>query len=141
MLAGLVAPECVAAGGSTDRDRLGRSPGLTMIHPEALHTGEDSIRAIVVKNPYGENGPHLIPADLILDRLGTMLTSETFEGKDSEFTSASVRRPYGQLGVRLPKEIQPSANARPRPQPLRRASFRSRSRASSSGCRGSPSRR
>ncbi|QGZ66961.1 ParA family protein [Paraburkholderia acidisoli] len=30
----------------------------------------------VVKMPYGENGPHLIPADLTLDRLDTMLTTE-----------------------------------------------------------------
>lgn len=46
----------------------------------------------VVKKPYGEHGPHLIPADLTLDRLDTLLTFEVFEGRNSELTIARMLR-------------------------------------------------
>lgn len=38
----------------------------------------------VVKKPYGEYGPHLIPSDVTLDRLDTMLTYEALEGRNAE---------------------------------------------------------
>ena len=46
----------------------------------------------VIKKPYGENGPHLVPADLTLDRLDTMLTYETLEGKNADMTIAKLLR-------------------------------------------------
>lgn len=44
----------------------------------------------VLKKPYGENGPHLIPADLTLDRLDTLLTFDAIEGKRADMKIASV---------------------------------------------------
>lgn len=38
----------------------------------------------VIKTPFGANGPHLIPADLTLDRLDTILTYDALEGKKSD---------------------------------------------------------
>lgn len=46
----------------------------------------------VLKKPYGEHGPHLVPADLTLDRLDTMLTYETLEGRSSDLTIAKLLR-------------------------------------------------
>ncbi|WP_157793806.1 ParA family protein [Robbsia andropogonis] len=34
-----------------------------------------------IKKPFGDCGPHLVPADLTLDRLDTMLTYEALEGR------------------------------------------------------------
>lgn len=38
----------------------------------------------VVKKPYGEYGPHLIPSDVSLDRLDMLLTYEALEGRSAE---------------------------------------------------------
>ena len=38
----------------------------------------------VVKKPFGDCGPHLVPADLTLDRLNTLPTSETIAGRNDE---------------------------------------------------------
>jgi chromosome partitioning protein len=37
-----------------------------------------------LKKPYGPNGPHLIPSDLTLDRLDTLLTYDAIEGKKAD---------------------------------------------------------
>lgn len=44
----------------------------------------------VIKMPYGENGPHIIPADLTLDRVDTMLTYESLEGRNSRLSIAKL---------------------------------------------------
>ncbi|MBU6486199.1 MAG: ParA family protein [Burkholderiales bacterium] len=44
----------------------------------------------VVKKPYGDFGPHIVPADLNLDRLDTMLTYETLEGRNADLTLARL---------------------------------------------------
>lgn len=44
----------------------------------------------VVKKPFGENGPHIIPSDLTLDRLDTILTYDAIEGKKSDLKLASL---------------------------------------------------
>jgi chromosome partitioning protein len=44
----------------------------------------------VIKKPFGENGPHLIPADLTLDRLDTILTYDALEGKKSDLKIAAL---------------------------------------------------
>jgi len=44
----------------------------------------------VIKTPYGENGPHLIPADLTLDRFDTILTYDAIEGKKSDLKIAAL---------------------------------------------------
>lgn len=49
-----------------------------------------SALADVIKKPYGEFGPHLIPADLTLDRLDTMLTFDAIEGRKADFKIASM---------------------------------------------------
>jgi len=46
----------------------------------------------VVKKPYGENGPHLVPADLTLDRLDTVLTYGNLDGKDADLTIVNLLR-------------------------------------------------
>jgi chromosome partitioning protein len=46
--------------------------------------------SMVVKKPFGEHGPHLIPADLTLDRLDTMLTYFILEGKKADLKIASL---------------------------------------------------
>lgn len=46
----------------------------------------------VVKKPFGENGPHLIPADLTLDRLDTILTYDALEGRQGDLTIAALLR-------------------------------------------------
>ncbi len=51
--------------------------------------GRSSLRS-VVKMPYGENGPHLIPADLTLDRLDTILTYDAIEGRKSDLKIAAM---------------------------------------------------
>ncbi|SAL06784.1 cobyrinic acid a,c-diamide synthase [Caballeronia arationis] len=77
--------EAAAAGASRSKMVESHFGSLTPNWPCGRRTLAD-----VVKKPYGENGPHLIPADLTLDRLDTMLTFETFEGKNSEFTIARM---------------------------------------------------
>ena len=44
----------------------------------------------VIKKPFGKHGPHLIPADLTLDRLDTILTYDALEGKKSDIKIASM---------------------------------------------------
>jgi chromosome partitioning protein len=44
----------------------------------------------VIKKPYGEYGPHLIPADLSLDRLDTMLTYEALEDRNADLILAKL---------------------------------------------------
>jgi len=44
----------------------------------------------VVKKPYGEHGPHLVPADLTLDRLDTILTYDALEGRKSDLKIAAL---------------------------------------------------
>jgi len=44
----------------------------------------------VIKKPFGENGPHLIPADLTLDRLDTILTYDALEGRNGDLKIASL---------------------------------------------------
>ena len=46
-------------------------------------TGRASLND-VVKKPFGEFGPHIIPADLTLDRLDTFLTFEALQGLNSD---------------------------------------------------------
>ncbi|WP_458764312.1 ParA family protein [Cupriavidus basilensis] len=53
--------------------------------------------ADVIKKPYGEAGPHIVPSDLTLDRLDTMLTYEVLEGKNSDLTIARLLK-EGQSG-------------------------------------------
>jgi cellulose biosynthesis protein BcsQ len=43
-----------------------------------------------IKKPYGECGPHLIPADLTLDRLETRLTDQTREDPNALFAFARL---------------------------------------------------
>ncbi|WP_157763916.1 ParA family protein [Paraburkholderia aromaticivorans] len=43
-----------------------------------------------IKKPYGEYGPHIVPADLNLDRLDTMLTYETLEGRNADLILARL---------------------------------------------------
>lgn len=38
----------------------------------------------VIKKPYGEHGPHLIPSDVTLDRLDTIMTFDALEGRNSD---------------------------------------------------------
>lgn len=79
--------EAVAAGVHPSRIVESHFGTLTPHWPYGRRTlGE------VVKKPYGEYGPHLIPADLTLDRLDTLLTFETFEGRNSELTIARMLR-------------------------------------------------
>jgi chromosome partitioning protein len=44
----------------------------------------------VIKKPFGENGPHVIPSDLTLDRLDTILTYDALEGKKSDLKIAAL---------------------------------------------------
>ena len=44
----------------------------------------------VIKKPFGDNGPHIIPADLTLDRLDTILTYDALEGKKSDLKIAAL---------------------------------------------------
>lgn len=44
----------------------------------------------VIKKPFGQHGPHLIPADLTLDRLDTMLTYYVLEGRKADLKIASL---------------------------------------------------
>jgi chromosome partitioning protein len=44
----------------------------------------------VVKLPFGPNGPHIIPSDLTLDRLDTILTYDALEGKKSDLKIAAL---------------------------------------------------
>jgi chromosome partitioning protein len=44
----------------------------------------------VVKMPFGPNGPHIIPSDLTLDRLDTILTYDAIEGKKSDLKIAAL---------------------------------------------------
>lgn len=44
----------------------------------------------VIKMPFGEHGPHIIPADLTLDRLDTILTYDALEGKKSDLKIAAL---------------------------------------------------
>lgn len=44
----------------------------------------------VIKTPFGPNGPHLIPSDLTLDRLDTILTYDAIEGKKSDLKIAAL---------------------------------------------------
>lgn len=44
----------------------------------------------VIKKPYGDFGPHLIPSDLTLDRLDTILTYDALEGKKSDMKIAAL---------------------------------------------------
>ena len=44
----------------------------------------------VIKKPFGEHGPHIIPADLTLDRLDTILTYDALEGKKSDLKIAAL---------------------------------------------------
>ncbi|MGF6292715.1 ParA family protein [Paraburkholderia youngii] len=43
-----------------------------------------------IKKPFGEFGPHIVPADLNLDRLDTMLTYETLEGRNADLILAKL---------------------------------------------------
>lgn len=51
--------------------------------------GRQSLNS-VVKKPFGANGPHLIPADLTLDRLDTMFTYDALEGRHADMKIASL---------------------------------------------------
>ncbi|MDD3353259.1 ParA family protein [Zoogloea sp.] len=44
----------------------------------------------VLKMPFGASGPHLIPSDLTLDRLDTILTYDALEGKKSDLKIAAL---------------------------------------------------
>lgn len=44
----------------------------------------------VIKKPFGEHGPHIVPADLTLDRLDTILTYDALEGKKSDLKIAAL---------------------------------------------------
>lgn len=46
--------------------------------------------AQVVKRPFGVHGPHLVPADLTLDRLDTMLTYDILEGRRADLKIAHL---------------------------------------------------
>ena len=52
-------------------------------------TGRQSLKD-VIKKPYGEYGPHIIPADLTLDRLDALLLWASMEGKPSDMGIASL---------------------------------------------------
>lgn len=52
-------------------------------------TGRQSLDN-VLKKPYGEYGPHLIPADLTLDRLDTIMLLASLEGKPADTAIASL---------------------------------------------------
>ncbi|WP_143325702.1 ParA family protein [Paraburkholderia ribeironis] len=45
-----------------------------------------------IKKPFGEYGPHIVPADLNLDRLDTMLAYGTLEGRNSDLILAELIR-------------------------------------------------
>lgn len=44
----------------------------------------------VIKKPYGEYGPHLIPADLNLDRLDTILMYDALKERDADFVVGNL---------------------------------------------------
>ncbi len=44
----------------------------------------------VIKTPFGPRGPHLVPADLTLDRLDTMLTYDVLEGRRADMKIAHL---------------------------------------------------
>lgn len=46
----------------------------------------------IIKKPYGENGPHLIPADLTLDGLDTVLARETRDERPAGMAIADLFR-------------------------------------------------
>jgi len=52
-------------------------------------TGRQSLKD-VIKKPYGEYGPHLIPADLTLDRLDTIMLVSALEGKPADTAIAAL---------------------------------------------------
>ncbi|MBS4019867.1 MAG: ParA family protein [Dechloromonas sp.] len=43
-----------------------------------------------IKMPFGPNGPHIVPADLTLDRLDTILTYAALEGQKSDLKIAAM---------------------------------------------------
>lgn len=54
--------------------------------------------ADVIKKPFGENGPHLIPGDLTLDRLDTILTVEALHGQRTADTKIAAMLKEGFAG-------------------------------------------
>lgn len=46
--------------------------------------------AEVIKKPFGENGPHLVPADLMLDNLDTFLTFGALQGQQVDLQIAKL---------------------------------------------------
>ncbi|WP_350357370.1 ParA family protein [Paraburkholderia fungorum] len=46
----------------------------------------------VIKKPFGECGPHIVPADLNLGRLDTMLTHEALAGRNTDLNLARLIR-------------------------------------------------
>jgi chromosome partitioning protein len=55
--------------------------------PTGRHTLQE-----VLKKPYGENGPHLVPADVTLGRFEMMLAYETTQGKSNDMSIAKLLR-------------------------------------------------
>lgn len=73
---------------------LGLSPGDAVLyhfgHLMADWPKGRQALSSVVKTPFGAHGPHLIPADLTLDRLDTMLTYDALEGKRADLKIAQL---------------------------------------------------
>jgi chromosome partitioning protein len=69
--------------------------------PQWQQNGAVQALADVIKKPYGENGPHLIPSEVTLDRLEALFTVDAIMGKKPELAIArwldeglSGRNPY-----------------------------------------------
>jgi chromosome partitioning protein len=56
--------------------------------PQWQQNGETRALADVVKKPFGENGPHLIPAEVTLDRMEALFTVDAIMNKKPELAIA-----------------------------------------------------
>jgi chromosome partitioning protein len=81
----LTVEEALAAGISQSRIVEYHFGNLIPNYPTGRVTLQEAI-----KKPYGDYGPHIIPADLNLDRLDTMLTYETLEGRNADLIVAKL---------------------------------------------------
>ncbi len=57
---------------------------LGHLFPSWPNKSEQQSLSNILKKPYGENGPHIIPSDVTLDRLDALLTFEALQGKPTE---------------------------------------------------------
>jgi chromosome partitioning protein len=56
--------------------------------PQWQQNGQTQTLSSVIKKPFGENGPHLIPSEVTLDRLEALFTVDAIMGKKPELAIA-----------------------------------------------------